>query len=179
MASIQDVHARRGFSWSQNLWVPAELAYMSSPVSWFITDMLVSGGLDVGAETLSIAPVLDRRYTRILLPMYFPGFWAELYCNQEGHRMMLTILECFDPDITISRLGVDRPGQASSEIQFIIVEPFKIKKELEIDFSEHWDELVVYAEQPCVLDDPGRVLLRTIENPYRRIGDSQPRSATI
>ena len=93
--------------------------------------------------------------------------------------MMLTILGCFDFDVTISRLGVDKPGHPSSEMQFMIVEPFKIKKELEIDFSEHWDELVVYAEQPCILDDPGGVLLRTIENPYRQTSDSQARSATI
>ena len=168
MADIQDAHAKRGYSWSQNLWVLSELVYMSSPVSWFITDIMSSGGLDVGAETLYISPILDKQYVRHLLPMYFPGFWAEIYCDQESKSMTLKILECFDHDIAISRLGVDKPGKASSEIQFINVEPFKIKKGLQIDLSEHWDELVVYPQQPCILADPGRVLLRTVENPYRK-----------
>lgn len=168
MRDIQDVHAKHGYSWSQNLWSLGELAYMSSPVSWFITDLMVSGGLDVGAETLFIAPMLDKPYVKTLLPMYFPGFWVEVYCDQESKKMMLTVLECFDHNITISRLGVHKPAMASSEIKFINIKPFKIQKGLQIDLSEYWEELVIYPEQPCILADPGRMLLRTIENPYRR-----------
>lgn len=167
MASIQNVHATRGYSWAQNLWNPGELAYMSAPVSWFMTDLLVSGGLDKGAKTLFLSPVLDQRYPKTLLPFYFPGFWGEIDCAQDTKQMTLRILECFDPDIEIRRIAAEKPGQATGDRQYIDLPAFRIRKGLEIDLSQHWDRLAFYPTLPCILDDPGRVLLESIPNPYR------------
>jgi len=166
MQSLQDVQAKRGYSWSQNLWIPGEMAYMSAPVSWFATDLMVSGGLDVGSKTLFIAPVLEKRYPKSRMPMYFPGFWAEVYCDQGSKRITLTILECFDPDIEISRVGVHKPSQASSKIRFIDVKPMRVKKGLKCDLSAHWDKLVYYTPRGSVLSAPGKVIPKTIKNPY-------------
>lgn len=44
MRHIQLVNLRRGWSWCQNLWNPAELTYMTAPVAWFSTDVLAGAG---------------------------------------------------------------------------------------------------------------------------------------
>lgn len=52
MRHIQLLHLRNGWTWSQNLWRPGELTYVTAPVTWFITDVLAGSGLDVPNQTL-------------------------------------------------------------------------------------------------------------------------------
>ena len=87
MKGIQMQHLRNGYAWSQNLWNIGDLAYMSSPVTWFITDILAGASLDVPKQTLFLAPVMREGEDRIKLPLFYPRFWAMVDCDRTNKTL--------------------------------------------------------------------------------------------
>jgi non-lysosomal glucosylceramidase len=142
MRQIQLVHMRYGWAWTQNLWNPAELSYMSAPVTWFITDVLAGSGLDLPGETLYLAPVLRTGEQKAVLPIYFPRFWASVEADRSARTLRLTVTKVFDgPSITLRHVTAQPVGVASSEGKSFNIPPFRIKPGAVLDLSSHWDEL--------------------------------------
>lgn len=46
---IQLVHLRQGWTWTQNLWNPSDITYMTAPVTRFSPDVLAGALFLIGA----------------------------------------------------------------------------------------------------------------------------------
>ncbi|MBP5274156.1 MAG: carbohydrate-binding protein [Abditibacteriota bacterium] len=89
LEATQKVHADKGYLWTQSLWTPAFLTYMTAPVSWYITQILAGAAIDVNSRVLTLGPV--KTGDKVSLPLYFPDFWAELYIDHTRGRAQLKI----------------------------------------------------------------------------------------
>ena len=127
MAHIQKVHYDLGYTWTQNLWNPAEVTYMTVPVTWFINDVLTGAALDVNSHTLTLGPVLpENKEEHITIPLYYPDFWAVLdFCEADG-TCSFEILKTYGDTIhSINNIRILPSGRPSSEA---------VTKTLEKDF---------------------------------------------
>lgn len=149
---IQLVHLRKGWTWSMNLWNPGELAYMSAPVSWFVPDVLAGAGLDVPKGTLYLAPILPPGSDRIVLPIYFPRFWAMVEFAPSRRIWTLRILKTFgDSSITLRRVVVNPAGRPTSDGVALDIPPFTVATGTVLDLSSHLDRIPAAILHPAVL----------------------------
>ncbi|MBN1902614.1 hypothetical protein JW926_14915 [Candidatus Sumerlaeota bacterium] len=143
MKNIQMVHLRSGWTWTQNLWNPGEMTYMTAPVTWFITDVIAGAGLDVNKGVLYLAPIVSRDADRIAYPIYYPGFWASLVCVVGNKDMKLRIIETFgDGKIIIRKIVCEPAGLPAENRSIIDIEPFVMERNAALDLSPYWDILI-------------------------------------
>ena len=89
LEATQKVHADKGYLWTQCLWNPGYLTYMTAPVSWYVTQVLAGAAPDVNGRVLTLGPSKVGEVTR--LPLYFPDFWAELEVDHRAKTASLLI----------------------------------------------------------------------------------------
>jgi hypothetical protein len=143
MRHIQLVNLRNGWTWTQNLWQPAELTYMTAPVTWFITDVLAGTSLNVPADTLSLAPVLLPDQNRAVLPVYFPCFWGFVTVDRETHQLTLTVTKVFaGPSITIRKIRSQPVGTNAAEQHVLKIPAFAVRPGRVLNLSSNWDEIM-------------------------------------
>ena len=136
MRHIQLVHLRNGWTWSQNLWNPAELTYVAAPVTWFAPDVLTNASLDLAEGRITLGPTLLPGQKRTVLPLYFPRFWASLEYAPAEHKVLLHILKTFDSNpILLKRLTIEPIGVASSLATTVDLSPFTVKAGQSLDLS--------------------------------------------
>lgn len=152
MKHIQLVHLRKGWTWCQNLWNPAELSYMTAPVSWFSTDVVAGAGINVPERELRLSPTVDGK-DKIILPLFYPSFWGELVVNPRTKRLTLEITKTYDADIVISRIVSEKSGESTDERKLIDIPPFEVEKGKILDLSRHWNEIVQTKTSKAVLSD--------------------------
>lgn len=163
MRHIQLVNLRRGWSWCQNLWNPAELTYMTAPVVWFSTDVLAGAGLNVPAQELRLAPVVKGR-EKVVMPLYYPGFWARLTVDPARRKIKLQITKTFGERQTIlSRIVSEHYGVPAEERKIIPIAPFTIREGAELDLSAHYKEIVQTPTERAVLPDAESVPFLTVD----------------
>ena len=163
MRHIQLVNLRRGWSWCQNLWNPAELTYMTAPVVWFSTDVLAGAGLNVPAQELRLAPVVKGR-EKAVMPLYYPGFWARLTVDPARRKIKLQITKTFGERQTIlSRIVSEHYGVPAEERKIIPIAPFTIREGAELDLSAHYKEIVQTPTERAVLPDAESVPFLTVD----------------
>jgi uncharacterized protein (DUF608 family) len=124
MKHIQLVHLRKGLEWCQNLWNPGDITYMTAPVTWFSTDVLMGAGLDVPKGELRLAPGMTGEF-----PLFYPEFWAMLSVTKE--KVSLHILKTFGrtSPIRISTIVVEPMGQSTDHGRRIgLSAPFVVEK---------------------------------------------------
>ena len=158
MRSIQDVHLRKGWTWTQNLWNPGELTYMTAPVTWFVTDVLAGSNLDAPGRTLSLAPLFAQNAGKVAYPIYFPTFWAMLSCDTDRHTAQFRVIKTFglkEGDLVLDTLAVLPAGVASSEGRRFALSPFTVREGAVLDLSKHWDALTAWRPKRSVLASPG------------------------
>ncbi len=149
---IQLVNLRNGWTWTQNLWRPGELTYMTAPVTWFITDVLAGSSLNLPADTMALAPVLAPDEIRAVLPVYFPRFWGVVTADRATRKLTFTVTKEFDgPPITLRHVVSQSAGMASSQGHSFAIPPFKVHPGRVLDLSSHWDEIMAGEYQPPVL----------------------------
>lgn len=138
MQHIQIVHLRSGWTWSQNLWNPGELTYMTAPVTWFAPDVLSNASLDLSQGRLTLGPMLLPGQERTVIPLFFPRFWASLEYSPSQHKALLHILKTLDDkSIVLTKLVVEPPGTPSSESQTMDIPPFLVKSGETLDLSAY------------------------------------------
>ena len=163
MRHIQLVNLRRGWSWCQNLWNPAELTYMPAPVVGFATDALAGAGLNVPAQELRLAPVVKGR-EKAVMPLYYPGFWARLTVDPARRKIKLQITKTFGERQTIlSRIVSEHYGVPAEERKIIPIAPFTIREGAELDLSAHYKEIVQTRTERAVLPDAESVPFLTVD----------------
>jgi len=154
MRHIQLVNLRNGWTWTQDLWQPGELTYVCAPVTWFITDVLAGTALDIPSKTLFLAPVLRPSDDKLVLPVYFPRFWATVTVDRKGHQLALQVTRTFgDPNFTIEHVIAQPVGRPTSELRTVDIPPFNVRDGAVLDLSAYWDKLVAADVQGAVLGE--------------------------
>lgn len=153
MRHIQLVNLRNGWTWSQNLWRPGELTYVCAPVSWFITDILAGSGLDVPAHTLYLSPIMQKNQHRVVMPVYFPRFWATVTTDRDQRKLTFKVTKVFDgPDIVINQVIAQPAGKPSSARTLVQVPSFTVRDSAILDLSQNFDALTAdQIEKPALL----------------------------
>ena len=149
---IQLVNLRNGWTWTQNLWRPGELTYMTAPVTWFITDVLAGSSLDLPTGTISMAPALRADETHAVLPVYFPRFWGTVSVDRTNRKLTFTVKKVFDGTPVTLRHVVSQPiGLTSFQRRSFAIPPFEVRPGRVLDLSSHWEEMVAGEYQQPVL----------------------------
>lgn len=160
--NIQLVHLRNGWTWSQNLWNPDELPYMTAPVTWFITDVLSGVALDVPSETLSLGPVNLPGQRRSIIPLYFPRFWATIEVDPSQKKACLRITKTFGKDdIVISSIRPSNVGLPTTGQSAIKIPRFEVHTGRVLDLSHLLPKIHGITRDP-VLSRPGEVPFMTV-----------------
>jgi non-lysosomal glucosylceramidase len=164
MKHIQLVHLRNGWTWSQNIWNPAELTYMSAPVTWFITDVLSGAALDIPTCTLTLGPAVLPGEDRLTVPLCFPRFWAQLDYQPTFGKASLRILKTFGEENIVLRNLVGRPvGVAASADRKQTFTPFTVKQGAVLDLSPHLKVISGGVSQRPVLSRAGQEPFRYVQ----------------
>ncbi len=163
MKHIQLVHLRRGLTWSQNLWNPGNITYMTAPVTWFSTDVLAGAGVNLPAQEIRLAPVLKDSAT-VTYPLYFPTFWATLQMDNVRKTASLKIIKTFgDTTFTLSKLVVEAAGTAADQKKCFSLPAFRIVKGGILDLSKWHHELNGANTAQAVLPRADKVEFRTVQ----------------
>jgi len=158
MRHIQLLNLRNGWTWSQELWRPGELPYVTAPVSWFITDVLAGAGLDVPSGTLRLAPLLRPEEDHSILPVYFPSFWGVIRTNRAKKTITFEVTRVFGTSNIIIKHVVSQPvGISTADEKTFNTPPFLIKEGAQLDLSSAWDSMMGSVQQKAVLPQADNV----------------------
>ena len=165
MRHIQLVHLRKGWTWTQNLWNPNEVTYMTAPVSWFSTDILAGAGINIPRKEFRIAPILDGN-TKQVFPLYYPTFWANLTLDPTTKTILLKITKTFGKNNSnqINKIISEPAGLASSERKVIQIKEFNIKNGNVLDLSTYWDVIMRSKLEKSVLKNAQMTEFREVKN---------------
>ncbi len=130
-------------------------------MTWFVPDVLAAAGLDVGSETLFMAPTLRSTDAHVVLPLFFPQFWATVEATRAGvsgigsrgtarepsgalgGSITLKVVKNYGRAVSISRVRAQPIGVAAANGTMVtLVAPFRCEAGATLDLSAHWDELV-------------------------------------
>ena len=137
MRHIQFVHLRNGWTWSQNLWNPAELTYVSAPVTWFAPDVLANASVDLAEGRITLGPALLAGQKSTTIPLFFPRFWASLEYAPAEHKVSLHILKTFDGQpMELRKLTIEPTGTPSSLATTVDLAPFTVKAGATLDLEQ-------------------------------------------
>lgn len=158
---IQLVHLRQGWTWTQNLWNPSDITYMTAPVTWFSTDVLAGAGVNIPGRVLRLAPVVGGE--KVMLPLFFPTFWATLTADPAARRLTLKVTRTFgDRPAVFDKVVAEPVGRAASERREVAIEPFEAVQGRVLDLSRHWDRIVAPALEKPVLPAADEVEFRYV-----------------
>jgi uncharacterized protein (DUF608 family) len=152
MKHIQLVHLRKGLTWSQNLWNPGDITYMTAPVTWFSTDLLTGAGLNVPQGELRLAPSMEGSF-----PLFFPGFWGML--SVKKGQATLKITKTFKPfgeyaqnPVVIKTLLIEPLGRSTGQGHRIeLPSPFIVTEGSVLDMSPWYGKLMQNEKKAAVL----------------------------
>lgn len=159
MRHIQLVNLRNGWTWTQDLWQPGELTYMTAPVTWFITDVLAGTSLNLPNDTIALAPVLLPGQNRAVLPVYFQQFWGTVTADRTTHQLTLTVTKAFvGTAITLRRVMAQPVGTGTADRRVFEIPAFVVRPGRVLDLSSHWNEIMAGNYQAPVLSGDGNAL---------------------
>ena len=125
--------------------------------------MLAGAGLNVPAQELRLAPVVKGR-EKVVMPLYYPGFWARLTVDPARRKIKLQITKTFGERQTIlSRIVSEHYGVPAEERKIIPIAPFTIREGAELDLSAHYKEIVQTPTERAVLPDEESVPFLTVD----------------
>lgn len=158
MRHIQLVHLRNGWTWSQNLWNPAELTRMDGPVTWMILDVLAGAGLNVSEQRLTLGPVLIPGEDRLTIPLFYPGFWAMLDYRPQDNKASLRIIKVYGKEeIRITKLTGQPTGYSTDKAKTVTIPAFAVKEGAVFDLSGYIDLIGPAKTKRAVLPRAGQV----------------------
>jgi hypothetical protein len=161
MKHIQLVNARQGYTWRQNLWSPSGYStYVAAPVTWFITDILASSGLNLNTQTLYLSPAVDCASSASAsvasFPIYFPTLWAIATADCSSKALHFAVSKTFGAVSSIKTIvahpiGAAVPRDAAEERVVALSAPFALAAGATLDLSAHWSTLIDPTVLPSVL----------------------------
>ena len=120
---------------------------------------MASAALDVGNQTLFLAPVMKPTEQRVVLPLFFPRFWATISVERSNathpRTISLRVTKTYGHPVRVQHVTAQPIGLATSAGRVIdLAEPFDCAQGATLDLSAYWDELVARAViQARVLPD--------------------------
>lgn len=151
MKHIQLVHLRKGWTWTQNLWNPSDITYMTAPVTWFATDVLAGAGLNIPRKELRLAPIVAGN-EKVVLPLYYPNFWATVTADPATKKLTLKVTKTFgDTKIVLDKIVSEPAGLPATERRVTNIRPFAVATGKVLDLSQYWDAIVDSRLEPAVL----------------------------
>ena len=142
MKHIQLVHLRKGWTWTQNLWNPSDITYMTAPVTWFSTDVLAGAGIHIPRKELRLAPITaDNEVLRI--PLFYPDFWGMLTVDSQKKSLTLKITKKYGKErIGFNKIVSEPAGLPTSERREIDIKEFVVEEGKTLDLSRYWNDIV-------------------------------------
>eukprot|EP01050_Picozoa_sp_SAG11_P011146 SAG11_NODE_1160_length_5647_cov_8.048125_4_plen_314_part_00 len=152
------VNLRLGLNWAQSLWNPGFLTYVTAPVTWFVPDVLASAGLDRGAQTLFLAPTLALGEQRVVLPLFFPSFWATVTAEQAAGdtaaaaaaaagTIRMKVTKVFGAPTTIKQVTAQPVGTASAAGHTMVLpQLFECREGAVLNLDAGWEWMVGAAQ---------------------------------
>ncbi len=138
MHNIQLVHLNKGWTWTQNLWNPAELTRMDAPATWMILENLTGASINIPEKSLTLGPGIIPGEKGLKCPLYFPDFWAMLeYFPEEKVFKLKIIQKNSDKKIVFSKLKCRPLGTSSNDEKVININPFEIREGAILDLSSY------------------------------------------
>jgi uncharacterized protein (DUF608 family) len=162
MKHIQLVHLRKGWTWCQNLWNPAELSYMTAPVTWFSTDVLAGAGIDVPKQELRLSPTIEGK-EKIILPLFYPVFWGQLTIDSSIKKITLEITKTYNQKVVISKIISEKGGESTDKKRIINIPAFEVKEGKTLDLSSYWNDIVQTKTEKAVLPCADKVDFITVK----------------
>lgn len=142
MKHIQLVHLRKGWTWTQNLWNPSDVTYMTAPVTWFSTDVLAGAGINVLQKELRLAPVITDD-NLVSVPLYYPNFWGVVTADPQTKSLKLKITKKYGKDkISFTKIISEPAGLPTTEKRQIEIKEFVVDEGKVLDLSQYWDQIV-------------------------------------
>ena len=153
MRHIQLVNLRKGWTWTQNLWNPGAITYMTAPVTWFSTDVLAGAGVHIAKKELRLSPIVTSEET-VNIPLFYPNFWLMVTANPKTKSLSLKVLKKYGKEPIRFKTIVSEPaGLAASEQRRIDIKEFTVEEGKTLDLSLYWDRIVDNRlEQPVLLN---------------------------
>lgn len=153
MEHIQKVHYNLGYSWTLNLWNPAEATYMTAPVTWFVNDVLAGAAVDVNEKVLTLGPVTLDEDTPLVTPLYYPEFWAVLQYDPKAGACSYEIIKTYGDKVhEIDTLRVMPNAKPSAEAcDYKLAETFQIQEGAVLDLSDYCQYFNFSEKVPSVL----------------------------
>ena len=159
---IQLVHLRQGWTWTQNLWNPSDITYMTAPVTWFSTDVIAGAGINVPEKELRLSPIIAES-GKTVLPLFYPKFWAKLIADPSDRTLKLEIIETFGNDkVTIDKILSQPAGKPTTEGKEIAIGEFVAEKGKVLDLGAYWDDIVAPSLEAPVLSNPDSAPMRKV-----------------
>jgi hypothetical protein len=94
-----------------------------------VPDILAGAGLDVAMHTLFLAPTMKKTEPRVLLPLYFPSFWATVELLRQSPTsgtITLKVVKQFGPATVLKQITAHPIGVATANgTTFALQQPFK------------------------------------------------------
>ncbi len=163
MKHIQLVHLRKGWTWCQNLWNPAELSYMTAPVTWFSTDVLAGAGIDVPKQELRLSPTIEGK-EKVILPLFYPTFWGQLTINPSSKKITLEITKTYNHKVIISKIISEKDGESTDKKRITDIPAFEVKEGRILDLSPYWNDIVQTKTEKAVLPNADNVEFITVKH---------------
>lgn len=146
------VNLRLGLNWAQSLWNPGFLTYVTAPVTWFVPDVLASTGLDIGSGTLFLAPTMKSSESRVVLPLFFPSFWATVTAERApgdtaSGTIRLEIVKAYGSPTFVKQVTAQPVGTASGAGHTMTLEaPFACREGAVLNLDAGWEAMVGVAQ---------------------------------
>lgn len=142
MKHIQLVHLRKGWTWTQNLWNPSDITYMTAPVTWFSTDVLAGAGINIPRKELRLAPIVNSDKA-INIPLFYPNFWGVVVADPQKKTITLKITKKYGKErISFNKVISEPAGLSASEKREIEIKEFVVEEGKTLDLSQYWDRIV-------------------------------------
>ncbi len=145
MEHTQLVNFRQGYTWTQNLWNPAYSTYMTAPVMWFLNDVLAGSSMDVNNHTLTLGPTTIPGTDKLVTPLYYPKYWAELVYDKSTGEAAYTITKTFyeqgESPITFDTLNITPNGTDASSSTTTHDIDFTVEEGNVLDLSGFMEQL--------------------------------------
>ena len=153
MKHIQLVHLRKGWTWTQNLWNPSDITYMTAPVTWFSTDVLAGAGVNIPRKELRLAPVVADDKV-ISIPLFYPNFWGVVTADPQKKSITFKITKKYGKErISFNKVISEPAGLSTSEKREIEIKEFVVEEGKTLDLSPYWDRIIDNRLEAPVLQE--------------------------
>ncbi len=104
MKMVYDRIYKKGHAWGAGLMGDADSVYMTHPVIWALWNAFTGAALDVPGKMLTLGPRPLPGESKLVMPFFFPGFWAMMEHEKESGLTRIEVRKHFGEPVVIERI---------------------------------------------------------------------------